>query len=151
MQKLAAALPVLLGIYLAARFAQLAIEGNTRYLFTSGRMSLLFWAEIALGVLFPLIFFSFKKMRTNPNGLLIGALAVLLGMILNQFNVSWFGLTHSDPITYIPAFMSQVGYFPSLPEVAISAGIFSAGILAFGLAVKYLPVFEEHELEQAHK
>jgi hypothetical protein len=32
---------------------------------------------------------------------------------------------------------------PSLPEVLLSAGIFSAGILAFGLAVKYLPVFED--------
>jgi Ni/Fe-hydrogenase subunit HybB-like protein len=67
-------------------------------------------------------------------------------MILNRFNVSWFGVTHSDSLTYMPTFMSSVHYVPSLPEVAISLGIFSAGILAFGLAVKYLSVFEEsHE------
>jgi Ni/Fe-hydrogenase subunit HybB-like protein len=42
--------------------------------------------------------------------------------------------------------MSNVHYFPTLPEVSVSVGIFSAGILAFGLAAKYLPVFEsEHE------
>jgi Ni/Fe-hydrogenase subunit HybB-like protein len=29
--------------------------------------------------------------------------------------------------------------------VLVSVGIFSAGILAFGLAVKYLPVFEEEQ------
>ena len=74
-----------------------------------------------------------------------GALAVLLGMILNRFDVSWFAVTHSNPIAAIPAFMGQVSYFPSLPEVLISVGIFSAGILAFGLAVKYLPVFEEED------
>jgi hypothetical protein len=36
-----------------------------------------------------------------------------------------------------------------LPEIAVSAGIFSAGILAFGLAAKYLPVFES-ENREAH-
>ena len=30
----------------------------------------------------------------------------------------------------------QRHYLPSLPEVSISLGIFSAGILAFGLAIK---------------
>jgi Ni/Fe-hydrogenase subunit HybB-like protein len=65
-------------------------------------------------------------------------------MILNRFDVSWFAVQHTDPLTYRPAFMgSNVHYLPSLPEIAISLGIFSAGILAFGLAVKFLPLFEE--------
>ena len=68
---------------------------------------------------------------------------VLLGMILNRFDVSWFAVKHPDPISYIPTLMSNnVHYLPSLPEVMVSVGIFAAGILAFGLAVKYLPVFE---------
>ena len=66
-------------------------------------------------------------------------------MILNRFNVSWFAVKHPDPLTYMPTFMGNVHYIPSLPEVLVSVGIFSAGILAFGLAVKYLPVFEEEE------
>ena len=71
---------------------------------------------------------------------------VLLGMILNRFDVSWFGVKHPDPMTYIPTFMANnVHYFPSLPEVLVSVGIFSAGILAFGLVVKYLPVFEAEQ------
>jgi Ni/Fe-hydrogenase subunit HybB-like protein len=61
--------------------------------------------------------------------------------------VSWFAVKHADPMTYIPTFMNQVHYVPSLAEVSISVGIFSAGILAFGLAVKYLPVFEEEEFK----
>ncbi len=71
-------------------------------------------------------------------------------MILNRFNVSWFAVKHADPITYMPTFMSNVKYIPSLPEIAVSVGIFSAGILAFGLAAKYLPVFDEVEHQPEH-
>jgi Ni/Fe-hydrogenase subunit HybB-like protein len=74
-------------------------------------------------------------------------------MIFNRFNVSWFAVKHPDPITYVPTFMANhVHYWPSLPEVSVSIGIFSAGILAFGLAAKYLPLFEsEHEAEGVHQ
>jgi len=114
-------------------------------------MSLLFWAEILISIIVPTIWFSIKKNRQSANGLLAGAIIVLLGMILNRFNVSWFAVKHPDPLFYMPTFMSNVKYFPTLPEVAVSIGIFSAGILAFGLAAKYLPVFEaERETEETH-
>jgi Ni/Fe-hydrogenase subunit HybB-like protein len=71
-------------------------------------------------------------------------------MILNRFNLSWFAVKHYDPLTYIPTFMGKVTYIPSVTEVLVSVGIFSAGILAFGLAARYLPVFEsEHHETQA--
>jgi Ni/Fe-hydrogenase subunit HybB-like protein len=143
LEKLARALPIILVVYLAIKFGQLSIAGNLKYLFTSGLMSILFWAETLLGVVVPIVLFSIKKIRQSANGLFISALILLLGMILNRFDVSWFGIQHPDPITYMPSFMSAVHYIPSLPEVLVSVGIFSAGILAFGLAVKYLPVFEE--------
>jgi Ni/Fe-hydrogenase subunit HybB-like protein len=145
LEKLARAIPIVLGIYMAIKFGQLAFAGDLKTLFTGGLMSFLFWTEILVGAVLPLVLFSFKKVRQSPKGLFYGAIAVLLGMILNRFNVSWFAVKHPDPLTYLPTFMSNVRYVPSLPEVAISLGIFSAGILAFGLAVKYLPVFEEEE------
>jgi Ni/Fe-hydrogenase subunit HybB-like protein len=146
LEKLAAALPFTLAFYAIVKFGQLAVEGDLQYLFSSGSMSLLFWAEILVGVLLPIILFSIGRVRRSGKGLLSGASFVLLGMILDRFNVSWFAVKHADPLTYLPTFMSNVHYFPSLPEVLLSVGIFSAGILAFGLAVKYLPVFEnEHE------
>jgi len=145
LEKLAGILPFILGIYLLVKFGQLSFAGDLKYLFTSGLMSVLFWTEILAGVVLPLVLFSFKKVRQSPKGLFFGATAVLLGMIVNRFNVSWFAVNHPDPLTYLPTFMSNVHYAPSLPEVAVSLGIFSAGILAFGMAVKYLPVFEEKE------
>ena len=148
--KLARAIPYVLGLYLVMKFFQLTLEGDLGLLFTSGLLSTLFWVEILIGVIIPMILFSIERMRQNPRWLLTGAIITLLGMILNRFNISWFAVKHPDPLTYLPTFMSyHVRYWPSLPEVAISVGIFSAGILAFGLAVKYLPIFED-EHQEAH-
>ena len=147
--KLAKALPIALGVYLVIKVADLAIAGDFGYLFSSGLMSVLFWAEIFIGVLFPMVWFSIEKNRNSPSGLLTGAIVTLLGLILNRFNVSWFGITHPDPLFYMPSFMGHVDYFPTFPEVAVSIGIFSAGIMAFGLLAKYFPVFEA-EGHEAH-
>ena len=141
LEKLAKGLLIALGIYALLKFGELAVAGELGLLFTSGIMSVLFWAEIIIGVVTPIVWFSIKKNRTSPNGLLIGAIIVLIGMILNRFNVSWFAVKHPDPLFYLPTFMSNVDYFPTLPEVAVSIGIFSAGIMAFGLLAKYFPVF----------
>ncbi|MGD0750363.1 MAG: NrfD/PsrC family molybdoenzyme membrane anchor subunit [Anaerolineales bacterium] len=146
LEKLARVIPIVLAIYLVIKFSQLTIAGDLKYLFTSGLMSVLFWSEILIGAVIPIVLFSIKRIRQSDTGLLTGAVILLLGMILNRFDVSWFAVTHPDPITYIPTFMANnVHYFPSLPEVLVSVGIFSAGILAFGLAVKYLPVFEAEQ------
>jgi len=151
LEKIAKALPIALGVYLLLKFGELAVAGDLGYLFTSGTMSAFFWAEILIGVITPMIWFSIKKNQTSPSGLLTGAVITLFGLILNRFNVSWFAVKHPDPLFYMPTFMSNVKYFPTLPEVAVSIGIFSAGILAFGLAAKYLPVFEaERETEETH-
>ena len=150
LEKLAKAIPIALAVYLVIKFSQLAIAGDLKYLFTGGLMSVLFWAEILIGVITPIILFSIKRIRQSANGLLLGAIILLLGMILNRFNVSWFGVKHPDPLFYMPTFMSNIHYMPTLPEISISLGIFSAGILAFGLAAKYLPVFENKE-EIHHK
>ncbi len=150
LEKLARAIPYILGLYLILKFAQLAFSGKLTLLVTSGWMSVLFWTEILVSCVIPIMLFSLKRVRQSPRGLLAGAIILLLGMILNRFDVSWFAVKHSDPITYIPTFMNQVHYFPSLPEVAISVGIFSAGILAFGLIAKYLPVFEDEHHTATH-
>jgi Ni/Fe-hydrogenase subunit HybB-like protein len=145
LEKLAKVIPFVLAIYLLIKFSQLTFAGDLKYLFTGGLMSVLFWIEILVGVATPIVLFSIKRIRQSPNGLLLGSIILLLGMILNRFNVSWFAVQHPDPLIYMPTFMSAVHYIPSLPEVLVSVGIFSAGILAFGLAVKYLPVFEPEE------
>jgi Ni/Fe-hydrogenase subunit HybB-like protein len=149
LEKLARAIPFVLGIYLLVKFIEIFIAGDTHYLFTSGLMSILFWTEILVGAIFPMVLFSIKWIRSNANGILISAIVLLVGMILNRFNVSWFAVRHPDPLTYLPSFMANhVHYWPSLPEVSVSIGIFSAGILTFGLIAKYFPLFDDRH--QSH-
>ncbi|MFZ5880831.1 MAG: NrfD/PsrC family molybdoenzyme membrane anchor subunit [Chloroflexota bacterium] len=145
LEKLAKGLPIALGVYALLKFGELAVAGELGLLFTSGVMSALFWAEILIGVVTPILWFSIKKNRQSASGLFTGAVIVLVGMIVNRFNVSWLAVKHPDPLFYVPTFMGNVDYFPTLPEVAVSIGIFSAGILAFGLIAKYFPVFEAEQ------
>ncbi len=147
LEKLGRVIPIVLGIYLVVKFGELIISGDDKYLFTGGLMSVLFWVEIFVGAVLPMILFSIRRIRQSPKGQLSTAIILLFGMILNRFDVSWFAVKHPDPLTYIPVFMNNVKYIPSLPEISVSIGIFAAGILAFGLAVKYLPVFEKTEKE----
>lgn len=145
LQKLAKADVYVLLVYLVLKFGELAWAGELGLLFSSGTMSLLFWAEVIIGILIPIALFSQRAVRQSSKGLLVGAIFVVVGLMLNRFNVSWFAIQHPDPITYVPSFMSQVNYMPTLPEVAVSIGIVSAGVLAFTLAAKYLPLFStEH-------
>lgn len=133
LEQLARAIPFILGLYLLVRFGQLALAGDLGYLFSSGTMSVLFWAEILFGSVVPLILFSMRRVRQSPSGLLIGAILLLAGMILNRFDVSWFAVHR----------LTNVSYIPSLMEMSVSAAIFSFGILAFGIAARYLPLFED--------
>jgi Ni/Fe-hydrogenase subunit HybB-like protein len=135
LEKLARYIPAALGVYAAARLIQLAAEGKLALLFSSGTNSLLFWAEIILGVVVPAVLFSRKSVLTSAQGLFNSAVVLLLGMILNRFNVSWLAVKHLGDVTYTP----------SLPEISISVAILAAGILAFGLAGKLLPLFHHEE------
>jgi len=145
LEKLAKVIPIVLVVYVVVKFGEIIIAGDAKYLLISGIMSILFWAEIAMSTFIPLILFSFKRIRKSASGLLIGAIITFFGMIMNRFDVSWLAVKHSDPLSYLPTFMSNVKYFPTLPEISVSVGIFSFGILAFGLAAKYLPVFGKQE------
>lgn len=140
LEQLGRAVPIALLLYLAVRFAQLYVAGDFKYLFTSGAMSVLFWAEIILGSLVPIILFAQPRIRGSAKGLLAGAIMLLLGMILNRFDVSWLGIHR----------LTNVGYAPSLTEISISVAIFSFGILAFGIAARYLPLFSDaHEIRDS--
>ncbi|MBI5950164.1 MAG: Ni/Fe-hydrogenase cytochrome b subunit [Chloroflexi bacterium] len=140
LEKLARAIPYALGFYLLLKFAEMAFDGELGLLFSSGSMSLLFWIEILVGCLIPMWMFSSNAVRKNPSKLLTAAIILLLGMILNRFNVSWLAVKHLGDMTYVP----------SLVEISISVAIFSAGIVGFGLANQHLPLTKHEEHYEAH-
>ena len=135
-QELGRVLLVVLAVYAILRFEDLLHRGVLKLTLKPGYEMYLFWVEMGLSVIVPLVLLSQKKIRASANGLYVTAVLVVLGFITNRLNVSITGLEASAGVRYIPKWT----------ELAITAAIIAAGFALFGLATKYLPIFpaEEH-------
>jgi len=91
--------------------------------------SLFFWAEWIL-VAVGLYLVSGQKKLSSPKNLFLGSCALLTGGLLYRLN------------TYIIGYESVPGltYFPSLPELMISIGMFALQIIIFITIIKIFPV-----------
>ncbi len=138
---LAKALPYILGFYLLLRLGDLAVRGDIGLIFTGYWQNLLWWAEIIIGVVLPIILFSIPKVRESRGGVFSGAVLVVFGLILNRFNVSLLAL----------AMRPGFSYFPHWTEIFISAGVVAWGMLIIWLAYKYLPMFDHEEVEEVEE
>jgi Ni/Fe-hydrogenase subunit HybB-like protein len=125
-----------LGIYLVCKLADLIIAGEIGLLFTSGHYSLLWWGEMLIGVLLPIVILLFPGTRKSKTAMFWCSTLVVLGLIFNRFNVSMLALQMRPGYTYFPSWM----------EVSISVGLVSFGILFIWLAHRYLPMHETKEI-----
>lgn len=141
LKKVASWIPYAAGVYMALRFSILLIEGKFGYLFTSGKFSILFWVEILLLGIIPIVLFTQKKIRENPSGLLYGALSVVLGLILNRFDVSLIALDGR--------IFDTTGYVPHIYEMLVSFGLVAASVLVFRFIALHFPLFVDED-ETSH-
>lgn len=137
LQELGRVLIVVLGVYGILRIEDLANRGALKLAFHPGYETYLFWLEISLALILPLILLVQPKVRNSPTGLYFSAVLVVLGFITNRMNVSITGMEGS----------TGVRYFPKWTELAVTGMIIAIGFAAFGLAVKYLPIFPAEALQ----
>ena len=116
-------------LFLAVRFVDLAWRGQLKLAFSLNRMSYLLFIETAL-ITIPAVVLRFKAPRETPRTLLKMATLACLGGTLYRFIPT--------TIAFNPA--RNASYFPSLPEVIMTLGYISLGIVGFGLAVKFFAV-----------
>jgi Ni/Fe-hydrogenase subunit HybB-like protein len=135
MADLGRAASVILFLYLAVKSADLAVRGAWTLILEPNLQTGLFLLEMLGGVALPAILLSFRRVRILPRGLLVASLLVMVGVVLNRMNVSWFGMSVHDELNYIPTWM----------EIALSLGFITFGTIVFFLAVHYLPVFPKTE------
>jgi Ni/Fe-hydrogenase subunit HybB-like protein len=133
------ALPYFLGLYLAVKLGDLLAAGELGLIFSSGLYSALFLVEVLGGVVTPLILFALPAVRQSRTALLWSALLIVLGLVLNRFNVSLIALAPRPGTLYVPHPM----------EFAISIAVFSAGILAYIMANRYLPIVHHSPTAEA--
>lgn len=104
-------------------------------LFVPRMETYLYWFEMVVGVIVPIILLSQEKVRKSKNGLFVGAVMVIIGFITDRLNVALTGMQAS----------AGVSHFPSWMEISITLAIVTFGFVIFSLAAKYLPVYERGE------
>ncbi|MFP4527038.1 MAG: NrfD/PsrC family molybdoenzyme membrane anchor subunit [Candidatus Kapaibacterium sp.] len=121
--------------YIAFRIGDILVRGAAPFMFEASWGSFLFWVEISISVIIPLIIFIFPAKRGNVGLLYLGALLGVVGIVFNRLNVG--GLTHLNNLQDIGEF-----YFPSWTELSVSAAVVSGAILLFFYFVENFRVWE---------
>lgn len=130
LQSAARAIAVVLGLYWVCKSADLAARGNLGLAFRISREAVMFWGEVVLGGVLPIVFFAIPALRRKRQLVSFGAILTVLGFMLGRLNVSVTGMAATGG-RYVPSWM----------ELAVSAAMVAGGCAAFTLAVRYLDVF----------
>ncbi len=120
-------------LYLALRFGDLAYRGQLHYLAASAWQVKLFWAEIAVMAILPLVLLWRPQFRQSRNWQWTTAAIATTGIVMNRIDVG--GL----------ADLSRGGslYLPEWTEIAISLGIVAAATLVFLFMAEHFRVWEK--------
>jgi molybdopterin-containing oxidoreductase family membrane subunit len=100
------------------------------------------WLEIVLCGLVPAAILLSRPMRRQHGIFMIGLALVVLGVIVNRWNVTLSGLI--VPPQWSPGVLGNVvaaSYVPSWIEVAVSLGVLGYALLGFTLGVRLLPLY----------
>ena len=119
--------------YLLLRFGDLAVRGQARYLAAPGWHTAIFWLEVAVMAVAPLVLFSAPRVRGTRGGQWTAAGLGVFGTLVNRIDVG--GLAHLE--------RGSQFYLPAWTEVAISVGVVSAATLAFLFMVERFRVWEQ--------
>ena len=128
---LARVLVFVLGMALLLRFQDLSRNGALDLLFVNEPVTWLFWVEILLGMVVPIVLLAIPRVRANQQALFLCSLLAVLGFIANRLNVAITGMES----------YARVNYFPSWMEISVTLMLVALGFAAFRLAVRYLPIF----------
>jgi Ni/Fe-hydrogenase subunit HybB-like protein len=132
---LAKVIPFILGLYLMLKVFELMAVGEIGLIFTAYPQNLLWWGEMLIGVILPIILFSIPDIRENRKGVFWTSVLVILGLMFNRFNASMLALGMREGYFYFPHWM----------EFAISIGLVADALLVVWLAYRFLPIVQHGE------
>ena len=132
---LAKGMTPLLLVYLFLRVADLTARNAWVYVFLYPVQGVSFTIEMLL-LLLPLFVLLKTRWSGRRRWAFAAAIPVVTGVILGRLNVAWIGLL---PLT-------GSHYFPSWIEITVVLNLVSFGVVIFGLAARYLPLFEHPDI-----
>lgn len=128
----------LLGIYLFLKVGDMLVRGSFVHLGTLSTQSVSFLVEMIAGVVIPWLMLLSPAVRRSRRLLFTACALVVGGVALNRVNV--FLVSYNPPY-------AQGGYFPSVGEIAITAGLIAGIIFLYRVAVTFLPVLSARPKE----
>lgn len=132
--------------YLGPAFKMVGVEGEHITELFAGKYSPLYWFVQLGGLVLPIIFLLFRKMRT-PLPLVIISFFVILGAWVKRFLIVIPSLQH----TYLPiqdVEESYLHYNPTWEEWAITMASFAGLLLIVTILIKLFPVLPVQEGEK---
>lgn len=131
----------LLGVFLVVRFGDIVFRGALGRAFEPSLQALMFWVETVCFVL-PFVLLGSEIKRRNPANLFLAGVALMLGGVLLRINAFLIG------------YMTGEGwsYFPSVPEMLVTIGMFAIEVLGYIVITRRFPVLprEDHAAAAAH-
>lgn len=121
---------------LTLRGLDLVLRGIGTELLVLTPQSIAFWVEVLVGLIVPLAILLTPEFADSARWLLWSSVSVILGLVINRLNVAVIGITSTYGETYYPHWM----------EIAITAGIVAAGVLAYIYVCRNFPVFTPQHL-----
>ncbi len=123
---------VLLGIYLIVKVIDFSVYDKWALVFGPGLTweSRVFWVEIVLQAIVPIVIFSLPALRRSKLMLFFGSSAALLGLVMHRINTGIVGYFRT----------SEQIYIPNLAEFILSFGVLSAAGLIFFFLIERFPV-----------
>jgi Ni/Fe-hydrogenase subunit HybB-like protein len=115
--------------WLALRFADVVLRGNLPLAFQTTQPAALFWLETLLLVAAVALLLRANRNRSAKLAFLASVVAAVGGM-----------LYRFDPTTLVYQPSASASYFPSLIELAVTAGFISLAVAAFSLFAKVLAI-----------
>ena len=116
---------------LALRGLDIVLRGIGTELLVLTPQSVAFWIEVQAGLIIPLAILLTPDFADSARWLFWASLMVIVGLLINRLNVAVVGITSTYGETYYPHWM----------EIAITAGIVAAGVLAYIFVCRNFPVF----------
>jgi Ni/Fe-hydrogenase subunit HybB-like protein len=120
-------------LYLGLRFGDLALRGQLHYLVGREWQVNLFWIEIALMAIVPLVLLSMAQFRRQSNWQWATAAFAVLGIVLNRIDVGGLAdLSRGNRL-----------YIPGWAEIVVSLGIVAAATLVFLFMIERFNIWEQ--------
>jgi Ni/Fe-hydrogenase subunit HybB-like protein len=125
----------MLGLYLALRFGDLIVRGAIVTAFEPTLQAFMFWLE-SIAFVLPFWILGTPAKRANPANLFVGGAVLMIAGILLRVNSYLVGYQTGDGWSY----------FPSVPEMMVTFGMFAIEVLAYIVITRRFPVLprEDH-------